>query len=132
MGAHMHFPKRLEPTRAFCIPMSPIATLCGLDCNSHRVGGQVLKSKAGQIAAAGYTSLWLPPPSDSVSQQGYLPRDLYNLNSQYGSEGDLRDCISVLHENDLKVIADIVINHRCAHNQACTCAMQLLSRTAAV
>lgn len=85
---------------------------------SHRESWyQVLKSKAGQIAAAGYTSLWLPPPSDSVSQQGYLPRDLYNLNSQYGSEGDLRDCISVLHENDLKVIADIVINHRCAHNQ---------------
>ena len=67
--------------------------------------------------AAGFTALWLPPPSDSVSQQGYLPRDLYNLNSCYGSEGDLRDCISVLHENNLKVIADIVINHRCAHTQ---------------
>ena len=64
--------------------------------------------------------MWLPPPSDSVSQQGYLPRDLYNLNSCYGSEGDLRDCISVLHENNLKVIADIVINHRCAHTQVCT------------
>ena len=71
------------------------------------------------MASVGFTALWLPPPSDSVSEQGYLPRDLYNLNSRYGSEGDLRDCISVLHENDLKVIADIVINHRCAHNQVC-------------
>ena len=78
---------------------------------------QVLKDKTGQIAAAGYTALWLPPPSDSVSQQGYLPRDLYNLNSCYGSEGALRECIQVLHEANLKVIADIVINHRCAHSQ---------------
>ncbi len=30
--------------------------------------------------------LWLPPPSDSVSPQGYLPRDLYDLSSAYGSE----------------------------------------------
>ena len=77
----------------------------------------MLRDKARAIAAAGFTALWLPPPSDSVSQQGYLPRDLYNLTSCYGSEGELRDCISVLHENDLKVIADIVVNHRCAHTQ---------------
>ena len=38
------------------------------------------------IADAGITSVWLPPPSDSVSPQGYLPRDLYDLNSAYGSE----------------------------------------------
>ena len=78
---------------------------------------QTLKDKTGQIAAAGFTALWLPPPSDSVSQQGYLPRDLYDLNSCYGSEGELRECIQVLHEASLKVIADIVINHRCAHTQ---------------
>lgn len=27
--------------------------------------------------------------ADSVSEQGYMPRDLYNLNSKYGSEHDL-------------------------------------------
>lgn len=78
---------------------------------------QTLKDKTGQIASAGYTALWLPPPSDSVSQQGYLPRDLYNLKSCYGDEGALRECIQVLHEANLKAIADIVINHRCAHAQ---------------
>ena len=31
----------------------------------------------------------LPAAADSVSEQGYMPRDLYNLNSRYGSEGDL-------------------------------------------
>ena len=38
------------------------------------------------IAESGITSVWLPPPSDSVSPQGYLPRDLYDINSAYGNE----------------------------------------------
>lgn len=38
------------------------------------------------IAESGVTCVWLPPPSDSVSPQGYLPRDLYDLNSAYGNE----------------------------------------------
>lgn len=33
---------------------------------------------------------WLPPPSQSVSPQGYLPGQLYNLKSKYGTEEELR------------------------------------------
>lgn len=65
----------------------------------------------------GISAIWLPPPSESVSPQGYLPTDLYNLNSKYGTEAELRECITTLHEAGLKVIADIVINHRCAATQ---------------
>jgi maltooligosyltrehalose synthase len=66
---------------------------------------------------AGFSAIWMPPPSESVSPQGYLPTDLYNLSSQYGSEAELRECISALHAAGLKVLADIVINHRCAATQ---------------
>lgn len=52
--------------------------------------------------------------------QGYLPTDLYNLNSQYGSEGELRACLRTMHDANLKAIADIVINHRCAAAQVLT------------
>lgn len=72
---------------------------------------------APEFAAAGFTAIWLPPVSDSVSKQGYLPRDYYDLNSQYGTEAELREMIKVLQEHGLKPIADIVINHRCAHYQ---------------
>lgn len=80
---------------------------------------QTLKEQIPAIAEAGFTAIWLPPPSDAVSAQGYLPRDYYNLNSKYGTEAELRQLISVMHENGVKAIADIVINHRCAHTQVC-------------
>eukprot|EP00210_Caulerpa_lentillifera_P006145 g5872.t1 len=93
--------------------------LQGFNWDSSKSGDWYRKiaSQAVDFAKAGFTSIWLAPPSDSVSQQGYLPRDLYNLNSKYGSEGDLRECISSLHQHGLKVLADIVINHRCAQYQ---------------
>lgn len=72
---------------------------------------------APDFASAGFTAIWLPPVSDSVSKQGYLPRDYYDLNSQYGTEAELREMIKILQDNGLKSIADIVINHRCAHYQ---------------
>lgn len=74
--------------------------------------------KVSEWAKQGITSIWLPPPSDSVSPQGYLPRDLYQLDSCYGSEADLRELIDKCHEHNIKVIADIVVNHRCATYQS--------------
>lgn len=49
--------------------------------------------------------------------QGYLPRDLYQLDCAYGTEQDLRELIKVFHEHKIKVCADVVVNHRCASYQ---------------
>lgn len=44
---------------------------------------ETLSNKVDSIADAGFTVIWLPPPTDSVSPEGYMPRDLYCLNSKY-------------------------------------------------
>lgn len=51
--------------------------------------GQVERA-AGEISTAGFSVAWLPPPTQSVSRQGYMPTDLYDLNSAYGSADSLK------------------------------------------
>ena len=86
-------------------------------CNSHKKWFNVVADEAREIADAGFTAVWLPPPTDSVSDQGYLPRDLYNLNSFYGNVDDLRRCVAAMKAQGVCPVADIVINHRCAEAQ---------------
>ncbi|XP_065855387.1 uncharacterized protein [Euphorbia lathyris] len=77
-----------------------------------------LAPKAADLSKCGITSVWFPPPTQSVAPQGYMPSDLYNLNSAYGSEEELKYCIQEMHSHDLLVLGDVVLNHRCAQKQS--------------
>uniref|UniRef100_A0A5B6YK14 alpha-amylase n=1 Tax=Davidia involucrata TaxID=16924 RepID=A0A5B6YK14_DAVIN len=77
-----------------------------------------LAPKAADLSHCGITAVWLPPPTESVAPQGYMPSDLYNLNSAYGSEEELKYCIEEMHNQDLLALGDVVLNHRCAHKQS--------------
>lgn len=60
--------------------------LCqGFNWESHKSGRWYveLHEKATELSSLGFSVIWLPPPTDSVSPEGYMPRDLYNLNSRY-------------------------------------------------
>jgi len=72
----------------------------------------VVKSRGGDMSNAGINLVWLPPSSDSGSDEGYLPRRLYIQDSKYGSSLELVSAITALHEKGIKIAADIVINHR--------------------
>ncbi|XXG46633.1 hypothetical protein AAC387_Pa02g1430 [Persea americana] len=74
--------------------------------------------KAADLSQSGITAVWLPPPTESVAPQGYMPSDLYNLNSAYGSQEELKHCIEEMHAHDLLALGDVVLNHRCAHKQS--------------
>ncbi|CAN1187672.1 Alpha-amylase 3, chloroplastic [Linum perenne] len=93
--------------------------LQGFNWESHKSGQwyMELKEKAEDIASLGFTVIWLPPPTESVSPEGYMPKDLYNLNSRYGNIHELKDLVGRLHDSGLKVLGDAVLNHRCAQYQ---------------
>ena len=78
----------------------------------------VVAAVRGEVSNAGIDMVWLPPPSNSAAPQGYLPRELYDFNSAYGTEAQLRSLISQYHASDIKIIGDIVINHRVGSTNA--------------
>jgi len=93
--------------------------LQGFNWESHRHHGGAplfrrLRDRVADVAAAGFTALWLPPCSQSLSPQGYMPQDFYNLNTAYGSETQLRELLADLTEAQILPLADVVLNHRCA------------------
>ena len=79
-------------------------------------------SKATELRRAGFSHVWFPPVSRSVSPQGYMPGDYYDLGSSedktlYGSQSELKKTIQKLSHYGISSIADIVINHRTASHQ---------------
>ncbi len=72
----------------------------------------VLGKKASEISSAGIDLIWCPPSADSLSPEGYLPRKLNVQDSKYGTAAQLIAAVNAFHSNGIKVIGDIVINHR--------------------
>ena len=90
----------------------------GVPSQWYRLVGQ----RAKQLAELGVTMVWFPPVSRSVSPQGYLPGDYYDLGTPseptfYGHHDMLVEALKKLREVKIAPIADIVINHRCAGKQ---------------
>ena len=82
-----------------------------------------LIQKMPEIAEAGYTSLWLPPPAKagSVFSVGYDlfdPFDLGDKNqrgtirTRYGTKAELQQVVETAHRFGLRVYFDNIMNHR--------------------
>lgn len=84
-----------------------------------------LKKKAKDLKASGIDALWLPPffKATGTNDVGYGVYDLYDLGefdqkgsvrTKYGTIEELKELIEELHRYDIKVYADVVLNHKAA------------------
>ena len=82
-----------------------------------------LKENAKKIKDAGIDALWLPPMCKGGGDQdvGYGIYDLWDLGefdqkgtvrTKYGTKEELLEAIDELHKNEIKVYADVVLNHK--------------------
>ncbi|XP_038979915.1 probable alpha-amylase 2 [Phoenix dactylifera] len=80
---------------------------------SHKYGWwKNLEKKVAYLARCGLTSAWLPPATHSFSPEGYLPQNLYSLDSYYGSHLELKALLQKLNQHKVRAMADIVTNYR--------------------
>lgn len=75
---------------------------------------KVIENESTKIKEAGFSIVWLPPVSDAGSDDGYLPRELYNFNSNFGTKEELSKAVTAL--KPLNIMADVVFNHRLSSN----------------
>ena len=83
-----------------------------------------LTKESKHLENIGVTHVWLPPAykgSSGKSDVGYGVYDLYDLGefdqkgaipTKYGTKDEYLQAINELHENNIKVLADIVLNHK--------------------
>jgi len=78
------------------------------DCNWYNT----MKDKASDISDLKIDMVWFPQPASSDGGMGYLIQKYYDLNSNIGTQEQLKQTIAAYHAKGIKAIADIVINHR--------------------
>ncbi|OWA36592.1 glucohydrolase [Saccharibacillus sp. O16] len=74
------------------------------------LGGML--EKVDYLAELGVSAVWIGPVCDSpMEDNGYDIRDYYKIHDAYGTMEQLEQLIEKLHERDIKLIMDLVINH---------------------
>ena len=87
------------------------------DGNGDQIGDFVgLKEKIPYLKELGVDALWLMPINDSPSYHGYDVVDYYNTNPDYGTLEEFQEFLQVAHDNGIKVIMDLVVNHTSSRN----------------
>jgi len=72
-----------------------------------------LKNNLDYIQEMGFDAIWISPIIDNRDggYHGYWGRNLYELNSNFGSEEDFRSFVDACHQRNIWVMVDVVANH---------------------
>lgn len=100
--------------------------LQGFYWDSQKVTGWSQMLSHVEDVAKQFTCIWLPPSASAEGNAtvggnnvGYHPRIWNDQNSCWGTADDLKTLNAKFHEAGVKVIADIVINHRAGYTDWC-------------
>lgn len=87
---------------------------------TRHMGGdyQGLMDRVDYLEALGVTAIWISPVVVNVEEDagiggyhGYWAQDFTNVNPHFGDLARLRELVDVMHQHNIKVIVDIVVNH---------------------
>ncbi|EMF09859.1 glycoside hydrolase family 13 protein [Sphaerulina musiva SO2202] len=100
---------------------------CDLDeyCGGTWIG---LINQLDYIQQMGFTAVWISPivknkvqsSEDGNSYHGYWAQDLYSVNSQFGTEEDLKALSDELHKRGMYLMVDVVPNHMASFSSQTT------------
>lgn len=84
-----------------------------MDSNSDGHGDiHGLIQKLDYLSDLGVDCIWVMPIYPSpLKDDGYDISDYYNVLPEYGSIEDFRELIEAAHKKDIRIIADLVLNH---------------------
>jgi glycosidase len=82
------------------------------DTDGHGIGDfNGITAKLDYLQDLGVNAIWLMPIHPSPSYHGYDVINYFNVNPQYGSMEDFKRLLNAIHQRNMYLIIDLVINH---------------------
>ncbi|KAJ3980661.1 glycoside hydrolase family 13 protein [Lentinula detonsa] len=84
---------------------------------------QGIISKLDYIQGMGFDAIWISPIVENIegateggeAYHGYWAQNINSLNAHFGSADDLRSLSNALHERNMYLMVDVVVNHLVAN-----------------
>lgn len=86
------------------------------DCDLHNYCGGTfrgIQNNLDYISNMGFNAIWISPIIENLDggYHGYWMKNIYNLNSNFGTEQEFINLVQACHERDIWVMVDVVANH---------------------
>jgi len=77
------------------------------------LGGTIkgIIDKIQYLQNLGVNTLWISPFYKTNAYHGYHITDFFEVDPHFGSKNDIQKLITIVHESNMKIIADFVPNH---------------------
>ena len=86
--------------------------------NSHFAGGDLvgIREKLPYLKKLGIGAIYMTPIHQSVSAHKYDIDDYFSVDKMFGTLDDLKALVNAAHEQDIKIVLDLVFNHSSYYN----------------